>query len=189
MREAFEAEAYDEALALTKEKVRASGVAELMPIVDFELTDSPSITLDNLNEFLEECDDRIVSIFLQMNGFDLNHDRWFFDCLAYRSYQNEDADLDWLADWQAEWVDYGLDGAEGAQAAFRWYHEEKVFEKRPEIKDTYRAARLVVLCKFVCFARDVLAAGELARNVVVLVSAHDFELIARMNRGALTRGR
>lgn len=65
----------------------------------------PEAILAAINSFVSDSDQQFDThaIYLEMNGFDINPDRWYFDFFGYREYVNDPEDLDWLADWQSEY--------------------------------------------------------------------------------------
>ena len=40
----------------------------------------------------------VRAVYLEMNRFDINYDRWYFDLFAYTEYSADPEDLDWLSD-------------------------------------------------------------------------------------------
>lgn len=61
---------------------------------------------DDVDEFLsallqeskENLDDEIKAIYVEMNGFTINHDMWFTTGASF-TYCNDSEDTDWLADY------------------------------------------------------------------------------------------
>lgn len=151
-----------------------------LPGSDF--SNAPAATLDALNAFIDDhqCRFAVGAVYLEMNGFDLNHDRWYFDCFAYAHDGADLEDTEWLCEWQSgPWPSIELEGMAAAQAAFAWYHKQRIWHSRPDFKPIYEAAMLLVMTKFVQFICGVLRAGRLSVPVPVLATAHGFESIAR----------
>lgn len=135
-----------------------------------------------INEFIEATSAQFdpKAVYLEMNGFDINYDRWYFDFFAYDTYQPGAEATDWLCEWQsAEWPAFELSGMKPAQDAFAWYHQQRVWESQPEIKPVYEAAMLLIMAKFAAFIGSALERGRLVRRIPVFATAHDFESIAR----------
>jgi len=122
---------------------------------------------------------RVKAIYLEMNGFDINYDLWFFSPFGYETYDPDPDDLDWLSDWQSEDENVmSLTGLEFVQADFAWYCEEKD-EKDNSHDRVHELATLLVMVKFIALVRAALASGPLAKPVPVFATAHDFDIIGR----------
>jgi len=145
-------------------------------------TNPPSDVLGEINRFIEanQSSFNVEAIYLEMNGFDINYDRWYFDLFAYASYSPDFDDNEWLCDCQsAGWPAIELVGAKAAQEAFAWYHDEEIWDSQPDLKPVYEASMLLIMAKFAEFIGSVLSTGQLTRPVPVLVTAHGFESVAR----------
>jgi len=57
-------------------------------LVGANFSNQPSAVLSKISEFAAHCDNsfNLGAIYLEMNGFDINHDRWFFDFFGYDQY-------------------------------------------------------------------------------------------------------
>jgi hypothetical protein len=122
----------------------------------------------------------VKAVYLEMNGFDLNYDRWYCDFFAYAEYELDVDETDWLCEWQSgDWPQYELLGLEPAQEAFAWYHGDRIWESQPELLPVYEASMLLVMAKFAALIGSSLKCGKLIRPIPVLATAHDFESIAR----------
>ena len=142
----------------------------------------PSSVLAELNRFIEANEKQfdVKSVYFEMNGFDINYDRWYFDLFAYSSYSPKFDDTDWLCEWQsAPWPEFELTGMAAAQEAFAWYHEKRIWKSQPDFKPIYEAAMLLIMAKFAGYVGSALRAGHLAKSIPILVTAHGFESIAR----------
>ncbi|MFO0820018.1 MAG: hypothetical protein U1A77_18860 [Pirellulales bacterium] len=116
------------------------------------------------------------AICVEMNGFDINTDRWYFDLLAYTRDGGID-NLGWLCDWQSErFPDYTITGLEKLQAVYA----SSAFRDR-EFRDARDVAGLVVVAKFQRFIRSV---SKFMRSLQVplYATAHEYDLIARIVR-------
>jgi len=151
-------------------------------VVGASFLNPPSSVLDELNRFIEANQKHfdVKAIYVEMNGFDVNYDRWYFDLFAYSSLSPNFDDTEWLCEWQsAPWPSIELIGMASAQEAFAWYHEQRIWESQPDFKPIYEAAMLLIMAKFAGFVGSVLTTGHLAKSIPVLVTAHGFESIAR----------
>lgn len=122
----------------------------------------------------------VKAVYAEMNGFDINYDRWYFDLFAYSSYSQSFDDTEWLCERQsAPWPEIELTGMASVQEGFAWYHEQRIWESQPDFKPIYEAAMLLVMAKFAGFIGDVLSAGLLTKPIPILATAHGFESVAR----------
>ena len=121
------------------------------------------------------------SVYLEMNGFDINPDWWYFDLFAYDRHHENSEDLDWLSDWNSDvWPQLALTGLEKVQEDFAWYTGQgtKGYED-PEAEQAFEFAHLLVMCKFVKLIEACVKTGEIQKNVPILATAHDFDIISR----------
>ena len=150
-------------------------------LIGAEFTNEPSLILTEINNFISACQESfdVQVVYIEMNGFDINYDRWYFDLFGYAHYEDDLDDLEWLADWQSdEWPEVTLTGMEMIQRDFEWYHTEKKW-KDTRYGQTYEVAVLLVMTKFVALVRSALRSGELIKPIPVLATAHEFDSIGR----------
>lgn len=103
---------------------------------------------------------KLAALYFEMNGFDINTDRWYFSGFGYRK-AGDIWDLDWLAPWDVETErDFTLEGMESVQEAFASLYLD---EGQP---------------------LSVLIAGDLAEH---LVTARFMHLIAAAHKVAKRR--
>ena len=146
--------------------------------ISLDITNDPSGAADYLDRFWSHEISRgpVATIYAEMNRFEINCDRWFFDVFAYSQHGGHD-DYDWLAHWQSEtFDDYTLEGLEPLQ---------KVFASDAFGNDTYREAgslaSWLVLIRFQKFMGRATARTE-RMNVPLLATAHDEDFIAEFRR-------
>ena len=119
------------------------------------------------------------AVYLEMNGFDANYDRWYFDSFAYTTYGEDPDDLQWLCDWASpDWPQLTLTGLERVQADFRWYMENRIYDRKTH-NAVKELAVLLVMVRFAQLVESAIEAGNLAKRVPVLATAHDFDIVAR----------
>ncbi|MBN1910992.1 MAG: hypothetical protein JW818_14700 [Pirellulales bacterium] len=150
-------------------------------LADMQFTNLPHDVLAHINGFLTACQDEfdVRAVYLEMNGFDINYDRWYFDSFAYTKYSDDPDDLDWLCDWSSpNWVQLTLNGLEQTQEDFRWFMENKIFENKTHDEEK-EYATLLVMVRFVQLIRSSLDAGALQCSVPLLATAHDFDVLGR----------
>ncbi len=164
-----ESRAKDELLALPRTPFHIA--AEL------EITNDFHESAQRFDEFFTDGMNRLTikALYTEMNGFDINTDRWFCSLFAYDS-DGVSEDWDWLCDWEPEHtVDLTIKGLEPLQSVFANEYQERAYE------DANYISSLLVVTKF---QRFILSSSSFMRavNVPIYVSAHDFDdFIARID--------
>jgi hypothetical protein len=142
--------------------------------IDLAISNRPSDAARHFDLFLER--ERrsmpLAAAYTEMNGFDINPDRWYCDLFAYSTYGGHD-DYDWLADWQsAPYDDFEINGLEQLQAVYAG----PAFRDEAHRDASYMSSLLVVIK----FQRFIEQAAKQMRilQFPLLVTAHDFDFIA-----------
>ncbi|QDQ25503.1 hypothetical protein FNU76_03555 [Chitinimonas arctica] len=151
-------------------------------LIGASFSNPSSSVVDEINRFIHanETQFEVKAVYLEMNGFDINYDRWYFDLFAYSSYLPEFDETEWLCEWQSpHWPEVELFGMDAAREAFAWYHEQRIWKFQPDFEPVYEAAMLLVMAKFADFVGLALKETNLAKRIPVLATAHDFESVAR----------
>lgn len=146
-----------------------------------DFTTDPLVVASKINDFITLCEESfdVQAIFLEMNGFDINTDIWFFEFFAYDEYEEDEEDLDWLSDWASEAVPaVALTGLEEAQQDFDWY-SNRSGNRNALAKKAWDYAVLLVMCKFAWLIGRAVATGEIKKAVPILATAHEFDIIAK----------
>jgi hypothetical protein len=150
-------------------------------LAGLSFSNSRTLVLKEINEFIETTDVQfdVKAVYLEMNGFDINYKRWYFDFFAYPNYEPGAEETDWLCEWQSKaWPQFRLLGMEPAQEAFAWFHGQKIYRSQPELEPVYEASMLLVMAKFAAFVGSSLKSGTLVRPIPIFATAHDFESVA-----------
>ena len=152
-------------------------------LIGASFNNDPKDVALHIKRFVVDCERafRVKAVYLEMNGFDINPDRWYFDSFAYDSYFEDAEDLDWLSDWDSgEWPDLTLTGLEKVQDDFAWYtgHKTKGCEDS-EAEMASEFALLLVMCKFTGLIEEAVKTGTIDKGVPILATAHDFDIIPR----------
>jgi len=151
-------------------------------LIGSDFTNDPAKIAENINDFISACERKIEvrSIYLEMNGFDINPDRWYFDFFAYDTYQEEDGeDLDWLSGWVSEdWPEITLEGLEEVQNDFDWFSNNLGYTD-PLAEEASEYALLLVMCKFAKLIGKAVATGKIKKEIPILATAHDFDILPR----------
>jgi hypothetical protein len=140
----------------------------------------PSEVAEALAAFRASCEQTfaVKSIYLEMNGFDINPDRWYFDFFGFAGYSDDEEDLDWLAEWDSDrWPAMTLVGLEPVQAEFAWYTGQGGHDD-PAARVAASYAKPLVMCRFAELIGRAVALAGLADNAG-LATAHDFDTIPR----------
>ncbi|KPL77666.1 hypothetical protein ADN00_08725 [Ornatilinea apprima] len=151
-------------------------------LITANFTNTPSEIQNAINKFIYECNKtfELKAIYLEMNGFDINPSRWFFDLFGYEALPEDDSDLDWLSDWQSpDFPDVTLKGLESIQELFKQYNQEKAdlnLDKPNQVlKNNHELATLMVMAKFCKLIDESLHNTHLGLHIYA--TAHDFEII------------
>jgi hypothetical protein len=122
----------------------------------------------------------LAFIYVEMNGFDVNYDRWFCDPFGY-SRVVDHRELDDLSGFEAEipWQQaLTLTGMEAMQEAFRWWHEET---DHRDFKDEATLANLLVQCRYLALMRDAVALDRPGVPVPVAAGTHGSDIVFRFD--------
>jgi hypothetical protein len=152
-------------------------------LITANFTNSPNQIQDSIYAFCSTCRKLfdLKAIYLEMNGFDINPDRWYFDLFGYKTVPpNNDDSLDWLSNWQSpDFPDVTLTGLESVQKLFEQYIEVNsklnLDEQHKDLKYNHELATLMVMAKFCRLIAESLDNSKLA--VQVYATAHDFDII------------
>ena len=108
--------------------LRAETSDRFVSLADRHFTNTPQSVLKHLNAFIKRCGKEfdIKSVYLEMNGFDINYDRWYFDSFGYSNYGDDPDDLEWLCDWSSpEWKQLNTDWLGGRSGGFSLVYGEQ----------------------------------------------------------------
>ena len=169
------------AIQYLEQKLTSCEGERFKPITSEWFKNNPEEISGKINNFIVSCESRfdVKAVYLEMNGFDINPDRWYFDYFGYRTYQEDPGDLDWLAEWDSEnWPETTLQGMEKTQEDYDWYSNHSGYkEENADISSEY--ATLLVMCKFVHLVEEAVETGNIKNKTPILATAHDLDIIAR----------
>jgi hypothetical protein len=166
--------------------LRAEKADHFTSLCDLQFTNPPETIVRHIESLIELCDShfQVRAIYLEMNGFDINYDRWYFDSFAYHVYGRDPDDLEWLCEWRSpEYPQITLTGLENIQEDFRWYIEGRIYDQHTHDK-AEECAVLLVMTRFVQLIGASLAAYPSSVRVPVLATAHDFDIVGRFEPNA-----
>lgn len=169
------------AIQFLEERLRKEPVSRFKGLLGKGFTNKPRSILAAINKFTDACSKGfdVKAVYLEMNAFDVNCDRWYFDSFGYSRYEADPEDLDWLSEWQSpNWPQVTLNGLQPVRRDFEWYHANRIWEDESFAR-TYDLAELLVVCKYVSLIESALAAGRRSKPIPVLATAHDFDIMGR----------
>lgn len=144
---------------------------------DLKITNSPLEAASHFDQFYSNAAQRffVRAVYTEMNGFDINPDRWFCDLFAY-DIDGGLEDFDWLCEWNSEpFPDITITGLEELQAVY----EGSAFKDRAN-RDASYLSSIVVVTKFQNFMQSAVRSMTQLK-VPLYATAHDFDYIARLS--------
>ena len=169
------------AVKFLEERLAQANVSRFKGLLGKRFTNEPRAILSAINEFIVAAGSEfdLKAVYLEMNGFDINPDRWFFDFFGFDHYTDDRDDVDWLCEWNpVDWPEVTLTGLESVQADFAWYMNEEMYNDE-KFERAEEVAVLLVMCKFVSLIEGALASGARAKPIPVFATAHDFDIVGR----------
>ena len=153
-------------------------------LIATDFSNPPKEVRKQIETFIFKCNKgfETKAVYLEMNGFDINPDRWFFDFFGYDKLPDNFDDIYWLSDYQSPvFPDVTLVGLESIQKLFEVYQEETghlYLTSEPRNKDldyNHELATLMVMVKF-CKLIDESIETSIP-DVHVFATAHDFDIV------------
>jgi|SRR5579863_4293067 len=141
---------------------------------DLSISNDPSDAAAYFDRFFEIESQRIAiaAAYTEMNGFDINTNRWFCNTFAYTTYEGH-KDYDWLSDWQSgDFPSFTIRGLEPLQAVYA----------SPAFHEFYDVAFMISLLVVIKFQKFMKAASNKMTRLrfPLLVTAHDFDFISEI---------
>ncbi|MEK6152560.1 hypothetical protein WIW50_04845 [Flavobacteriaceae bacterium 3-367] len=126
---------------------------------------------------------KLEAFYCEMNGFTINYDRWFIDLFSYSEIGLDD--YEWLADFEYHTgKSLTLHGFENLQKVYEDVHTKEKY-KIPEVKQAYEVAELLIILRLQELFRATYKSAKTEdlkwSNYPILVTAHDYEMIYRIN--------
>ncbi|UYQ91225.1 hypothetical protein MKQ68_14105 [Chitinophaga horti] len=123
----------------------------------------------------EEVD--VKALYLEMNSFSTQYDRWFLHLLAYESLMNR-ANLEWLADFSAEAEKtFTITGFESLQQTNKQYMQTEGY-RNDQLREACELHEYLVILRMYELAMQTISAnkGKAAwADVPLFIGAHDYE--------------
>jgi hypothetical protein len=146
-----------------------------------DFTNEPASIAEHLSAFVAFCEAKfaVEAIYLEMNGFDINVDLWYFDSFGYRRYVDTPDNLEWMPYWNsADYPIVPLTGLEAVQRDYDWYSNQEG-HKDMSARTAADFAALLVMCKFARLIGRAIATKKFRKHLPILASAHDFDIIPK----------
>lgn len=140
-------------------------------LLQTDFTNTPKDVGDEIERFITSQTIEIHAIYLEMNAFDINPDRWYVDFFGYCEYHDNPDDLDWLCEWNTEYPEqYELTGLEQVMADYDWYSNQGGYNDTT-VTTAKEIATLLVMVKYACLIKRSLEQNEHIR-IPVLATTH-----------------
>jgi hypothetical protein len=154
--------------------LRASPEGPFHRVLALDFTNEPEQIAQFFDAFVRIKGPEIGALYIEMNAFDINPERWFFNVFGYAAYGGAD-DRDWLSRWDfSTRRDVTLTGLEELAGLYA----SPAFGD-PRFRDERGVCSLLVVAKFQdLIRRSVPFMREL--RVPLLATAHDYEFIAQI---------
>jgi len=155
-------------------------------VVALQFTNSPSLLAAHFDQCfsVETRGFMIRAAYTEMNGFDINPNRWYGNVFLYQSYGGH-ADYDWLAyPDAADFPDFTLTGMEPLQEVFAASVGFDRFGRpsSPWLSDARAICGLTVVTRFQQLIKRA-AAIMASLHFPLLSTAHDYDFIAEVAPG------
>jgi hypothetical protein len=136
--------------------------------INSHFSNDPKEVAENFDKFIrrEQAKYKVAAIYTEMNGFDINPERWYYDLFAYKVYGGHD-DYDWLSDWDSDYQDdVTLTGMEELQLV---YKNEELSQEEVGI------ASLLIVVRFQQLIKEAIS--HMKKGFPILATAHEYDLI------------
>ncbi|OQX11240.1 MAG: hypothetical protein BWK80_44925 [Desulfobacteraceae bacterium IS3] len=146
-------------------------------VVNFGFTNKIRDVAEYFNNFIRKEKERIdiKAIYVEMNGFDINPELWFFDLFAYESFGGHD-NYDWLEDWKSEeYESMTLTGLEAIQEVYAKY-EDGEYDDDNDFSNARDMCSLLIVLYFQDIIRQSASLIK-GLKLPILVTAHEYDFI------------
>ncbi len=144
-------------------------------VIGLDFTNKLADVAKYFTNFTERDSGKILAIYTETNGFEINPDCWYFDAFGFDHYGGED-DLDWICDDQ-----FGADGSvilEGMEALQNVFDSDAFTNE--DFDDASMYCSFLVMCKFQKLIRDSLELSTI--EIPVLATTHGSDLIYKYHQ-------
>ncbi|RPD39846.1 hypothetical protein [Chitinophaga barathri] len=171
----------EEAIQETETKLSQLPQTDFHKIIGKDLLHLQPSLATFLNHFYEDMTENeeldIKAIYIEMNSFTTQYQRWFFQLLAYDSLHSRD-NLDWLTDFSGESEKtMTVTGYEALQEANQKYMESEGY-RDDNLRTACELQEYLVILRAQELVKHTLAANKGKApwaSVTLFTSAHDYE--------------
>ncbi len=183
---------FEKAISIAENKLNA------IPITDFHeiIGKSLSNQVEDLTDWIEKFysiitkKNKIKSLYIEMNEFDINTDKWFLDCFAYEEDGGLNLeDMDWLCDMTVDTLDvfeesFTILGYERFQELFESVEElEEEGEFTDEMSDAYDWCEQIIIARFMELVRNAHLVAKKKNlewaKIPIYFTEHEYEFIVK----------
>jgi hypothetical protein len=171
----------EEAIQETEAKLSQLPHTDFHQLIGKDLLHLQPMLVKFLNDYYDsvEADEQldIKAIYVEMNSFSTQYDRWFIELFSYDSQHSKD-NLDWLKDFSGESEkSMTIIGYESLQEANQRYMQSEGYRDN-DLRQACELHEHLVILRLQELVKQTITAnkGKAAWTAVpVFVSAHDFE--------------
>ena len=169
----------DSCLKRTEVELREIPETPYHQILDLSFSNPSEQVAGHIRRFLQANESKkICSVYLEMNGFDINTDEWYYDLFGF-DHNGGHEDYEWLCDWQTDHFDgLVLTGMEALQKTYEEFLNSEAQKTVPE--HSTQEDEMCSLALVQKFQKLIQGATELIGTFdgSIFTTAHDYEFIA-----------
>jgi hypothetical protein len=171
----------EEAIKKTEAKLSQLPASDFHQVIGKDLLHLQPALTSFLNYFYEEMKEKealeIQALYVEMNSFTTQYQRWFLHLLAYESLHSRD-NLNWLTDFDGESEkNLTITGYEALQEANEKYMQSEGY-RNDQLREACELHEYLVILRVQELVKHTVTAnkGKAAwADLPVFVSAHDYE--------------
>jgi hypothetical protein len=168
---------FEKGINILEEKLKLFPNAPVNSAIEINIKNNPIQAAAHIDLFIQMQSKRfeIKAIYLELNDFSINTDKWYFDLFAYDNYGGHE-DYDWLSNWKSgEYPSMKIKGLEKIQNVYK-----KEIELNKSFSDVFALIDLIIIIKFQMYIKSSI---KYLKHFIapILVSAHDTDFIAVLN--------
>ncbi|NJO34462.1 MAG: hypothetical protein HC869_16365 [Rhodospirillales bacterium] len=163
-----------------EERLSNCSTPRFKALIGGQFSNDPRHVAEEISQFISACEKsfEVKAVYLEMNGFDINPHRWYFDLFGYKTYVDNAETFDWLSEWDSDhWPDVTLTGLENVQGDFVWYSSAL---KTEDADEAVEFAIPLVMCKFAGLIAAATSTGIVQKHIPIFATAHDFDIIPKI---------
>jgi hypothetical protein len=168
---------FEKCLNVLEDKLKVFPNAPVKSASEISIKNNPIQAAAHIDVFIKMQSKKfeIKAIYLELNDFSINTDKWYFDLFAYDNYGGHE-DYDWLSDWKSGYYPpMKINGLEKIQNVYK-----KEIELNKSFSDVFALIDLIIILKYQMYIKSSIT---YIKHFIapILVSAHDTDFIAEFN--------